>query len=123
TRDPDTKEPPSAPDPAIPPLLQKLIKQQADTGLPPAYLPWTSGLTVKGTRPDQPATRALWPQVEPFCSRRSRRGSPCLSAHAILLLAGGAARGRGRICAHHRCARNRQVGDPAPPRRATWEPA
>jgi putative transposase len=39
TRDPDTKEPPSAPDPAIPPLLQKLIKQQADTGLPPAYLP------------------------------------------------------------------------------------
>ena len=39
TRNPDTKEPPSAPDPAIPPLLQKLIKQQADTGLPPAYLP------------------------------------------------------------------------------------
>jgi len=39
TRDPDTKEPPSAPDPAIPPLLQKLIQQQSDTGLPPAYLP------------------------------------------------------------------------------------
>lgn len=39
TRNPDTKEPPSAPDPAIPPLLQKLIRQQADTGLPPAYLP------------------------------------------------------------------------------------
>jgi putative transposase len=39
TRNPDTKEPPSAPDPAIPPLLQKLIQQQADTGLPPAYLP------------------------------------------------------------------------------------
>ena len=39
TRDPDTKEPPFAPDPAIPPLLQKLIQQQSDTGLPPAYLP------------------------------------------------------------------------------------
>jgi putative transposase len=39
TRDPDTKEPPSAPDPAIPPLLQKLIQQQSDAGLPPAYLP------------------------------------------------------------------------------------
>jgi putative transposase len=39
TRDPDTKEPPSAPDPAIPPLLRKLIQQQSDTGLPPAYLP------------------------------------------------------------------------------------
>ena len=39
TRDPDAKEPPSAPDPAIPPLLQKLIQQQSDTGLPPAYLP------------------------------------------------------------------------------------
>jgi putative transposase len=39
TRNPDTKEPPSALDPAIPPLLQKLIQQQSDTGLPPAYLP------------------------------------------------------------------------------------
>jgi putative transposase len=39
TRDPDAKEPPSAPEPAIPPLLQKLIQQQSDTGLPPAYLP------------------------------------------------------------------------------------
>jgi putative transposase len=39
TRNPDSKEPPSAPHPAIPPLLQKLIQQQADTGLPPAYLP------------------------------------------------------------------------------------
>jgi len=40
TRDPDAKEPPAAPPPTdIPPLLEKLIKQQADTGLPPAYLP------------------------------------------------------------------------------------
>jgi putative transposase len=40
TRDPDTKEPPAPPPPTdIPPLLQKLINQQSDTGLPPAYLP------------------------------------------------------------------------------------
>jgi transposase InsO family protein len=46
TRDPDAKEPPAAPPPTdIPPLLEKLIKQQADTGLPPAYLP-------KDERPD-----------------------------------------------------------------------
>ena len=40
TRDPDAKEPPAAP-PAndIPPLLKKLMQNQSDTGLPPAYLP------------------------------------------------------------------------------------
>lgn len=44
-RNPDTKEPPAQTDTDIPPLLKKLIKQQADTGLPPAYLP-------KDERPD-----------------------------------------------------------------------
>ena len=41
TRDPLSKEPPATPPAAvgIPPLLDKLLKQQADTGLPPAYLP------------------------------------------------------------------------------------
>jgi putative transposase len=39
-RDELAKEPPAAPAPGIaPPLLQKLMKQQADMGLPPAYLP------------------------------------------------------------------------------------
>jgi transposase InsO family protein len=40
-RDPLSKEPPAIPPAAvgIPPLLDKLLKQQADTGLPPAYLP------------------------------------------------------------------------------------
>jgi putative transposase len=45
TRDPDVKEPPAVRTPGIAPLLQKLLKQQADTGLPPAYLP-------KAERPD-----------------------------------------------------------------------
>jgi putative transposase len=39
TRDPDAKEPPAAPSVDIPPLLQKLIDRQSDSGLPPAYLP------------------------------------------------------------------------------------
>jgi putative transposase len=39
TRNPDTKEPRGRLDTDIPPLLKKLIKDQADTGLPPAYLP------------------------------------------------------------------------------------
>jgi putative transposase len=40
TRDPDAKEPPSVPpDTDIPPLLKKLMKEQSDSGLPPAYLP------------------------------------------------------------------------------------
>ena len=40
TRDPDAKEPPAEqPDTDIPPLLKKLMKDQSDTGLPPAYLP------------------------------------------------------------------------------------
>ena len=40
TRNPDAKEPPAAPpDTDIPPLLKKLIKDQSDCGLPPAYLP------------------------------------------------------------------------------------
>jgi len=40
TRDADTKEPPAAPtDGSMPPLLKKLLKDQADSGLPPAYLP------------------------------------------------------------------------------------
>ena len=41
TRDPDAKEPPAAPPPDtdIPPLLKKLLKDQAGSGLPPAYLP------------------------------------------------------------------------------------
>jgi putative transposase len=41
TRDTYAKEPPAIP-PAVAgvaPLLQKLLKQQSDTGLPPAYLP------------------------------------------------------------------------------------
>jgi len=39
-RDATAKDPPAAsPTPAVAPLLQKLLKQQADTGLPPAYLP------------------------------------------------------------------------------------
>jgi len=40
-RDPAAKEPPAVETAAgdIPPLLQKLLKQQADTGLPVAYLP------------------------------------------------------------------------------------
>ena len=40
TRDADAKQPPAAQaDTDIPPLLKKLIKDQSDTGLPPAYLP------------------------------------------------------------------------------------
>jgi transposase InsO family protein len=40
TRDADAKEPPAAPaDTDLPPLLKKLMKDQSDTGLPPAYLP------------------------------------------------------------------------------------
>jgi putative transposase len=40
TRDPDAKEPPAAPPPTdIPPLLQKLMREQSESGLPPAYLP------------------------------------------------------------------------------------
>jgi transposase InsO family protein len=41
TRDPGAKEPPATPPAAvgIAPLLEKLLRQQADTGLPPAYLP------------------------------------------------------------------------------------
>jgi putative transposase len=47
TRDPDTKEPPAASPPTdIPPLLKKLMKDQSDSGLPPAYLP-------KDERPDE----------------------------------------------------------------------
>jgi len=38
-RDELAKEPPAAPAPGIAPLLQKLMQQQADIGLPPAYLP------------------------------------------------------------------------------------
>jgi putative transposase len=40
-RDPLSKEPPATPPAAvgIAPLLEKLLRQQADTGLPPAYLP------------------------------------------------------------------------------------
>jgi putative transposase len=40
TRDPAAKEPPAAPpDTEIPPLLRKLMKDQSESGLPPAYLP------------------------------------------------------------------------------------
>ena len=40
TRDPDAKEPPAAPpDTDIPPLLKKLLLNQSESGLPPAYLP------------------------------------------------------------------------------------
>jgi putative transposase len=40
TRDPGAKEPPAAPpDTEIPPLLKKLMKDQSESGLPPAYLP------------------------------------------------------------------------------------
>jgi hypothetical protein len=41
TRDPNAKEPPAFPRAVagVAPLLQKLLKQQSDTGLPPAYLP------------------------------------------------------------------------------------
>ena len=39
TRDPEVKEPPAQTDTDIPPLLKKLMKDQSDTGLPPAYLP------------------------------------------------------------------------------------
>jgi len=46
TRDPDTKEPPAQEDTDVPPLLKKLIKDRADTGLPPAYIP-------KDERPDE----------------------------------------------------------------------
>ena len=45
TRDPDAKEPAAQVDTDIPPLLKKLIKDQSDSGLPPAYLP-------KHERPD-----------------------------------------------------------------------
>src|SRR5215471_13156353 len=38
-RDPPAEEPAAAPAAGLAPLLQKLLKQQADTGLPPAYLP------------------------------------------------------------------------------------
>jgi putative transposase len=38
-RDPDAKEPPAQADIDIPPLLKKLMQNQSDTGLPPAYLP------------------------------------------------------------------------------------
>ena len=41
TRDPNAKEPPATPPAAtgMAPLLEKLLKRQSDTGLPPAYLP------------------------------------------------------------------------------------
>jgi len=39
TRDPAAKEPPASPPAGIAPLLKKLLKDQSDTGLPPAYLP------------------------------------------------------------------------------------
>jgi transposase InsO family protein len=39
TRDPDTKEPPAQVDTDIPALLKKLMQEQSDSGLPPAYLP------------------------------------------------------------------------------------
>jgi putative transposase len=39
TRDPDTKEPPAHVATDIPPLLKKLMQEQSDSGLPPAYLP------------------------------------------------------------------------------------
>jgi len=40
TRDPDAKEPPAArPSTDIPPLLKKLMNEQSESGLPPAYLP------------------------------------------------------------------------------------
>ena len=39
TRDPDTKEPPAQVDTDIPPLLKRLMAEQSDSGLPPAYLP------------------------------------------------------------------------------------
>jgi putative transposase len=39
TRDARAKEPAASPPPGVAPLLEKLLKQQADTGLPPAYLP------------------------------------------------------------------------------------
>jgi len=39
TRDPDTKEPPAQTDTDIPPLLKKLMQDQSESGLPPAYLP------------------------------------------------------------------------------------
>jgi len=39
TRHPDTKEPPAHADTDIPPLLKRLMKDQSDSGLPPAYLP------------------------------------------------------------------------------------
>ena len=40
TRDPEAKEPPAAPpDTDIPPLLKKLMQDQSESGLPPAYLP------------------------------------------------------------------------------------
>jgi putative transposase len=39
TRDPDAKEPPAQADTDIPPLLKKLMKDQSESGLPPAYLP------------------------------------------------------------------------------------
>ncbi len=38
-RDPLAEEPAAPPATGVAPLLQKLLKQQADTGLPPAYLP------------------------------------------------------------------------------------
>jgi transposase InsO family protein len=38
-RDLTAKEPPAAPPAGIAPLLKKLLKDQSDTGLPPAYLP------------------------------------------------------------------------------------
>jgi len=49
TRDPDAKEPPAAPpDTDIPPLLKKLMKDQSDSGLPPAYLPKDERLDDEG---------------------------------------------------------------------------
>ena len=39
TRDPPAVEPVAAPAAGLAPLLQRLLQQQADTGLPPAYLP------------------------------------------------------------------------------------
>ena len=38
-RDADAKEPPAQRDTDIPPLLKKLMKDQSESGLPPAYLP------------------------------------------------------------------------------------
>src|SRR5262249_47737138 len=114
--------PPPPPRPPPPPLRSPPNSRPTLVCRPPISLRM-SGPKRTATHHDQEAPRPLWPQVEPFCSRRSRRGAPYHPAHPLLLLAGRAARRRGRLCPHHPCAPNGKVRELAHPSRAARRPA